>query len=538
MLNDPNKLWLVKSGGRVLGPMNKDEIESSLRTKELVVLDEISRPFGRWRYIRDEDEFEKIVLELKNREHAQSESTITGTVSLNTVTGTTDVIGGTSATPLPASKVFEVAADPRKWNKTLRLLLGLIAVIFLFLWIKDRDVNTQDFDQIKSNADYLNGVGDYEEAKAQYENALKIKDDPSSKIELASLLIHFQDTVSAQRILEGLLSDRLGDQTNSKIYNLLGIIYLYHYNFKEASESFSNALNINQRDAAALFNKGITHFFLKDLTTAEVQFYKAMKEGGNKAISLLMLAQIHTQQRNSDRINDLIELLDDYLKQEVPYYQELIITQAYLNFISKNTEQTEGILEGALDMDPDLSKDTIADLNYYQEKNIWSYLVQWIIEMKKGLKPSARIDALLGYAMFKNKEKLEGRSYIENALKLGPNDALINGISSYINFASDKDEDANAALMVALQKNNLQLPHILKARLCKKANDVQCQLDQWQEVQRINPQSVSALSGIAEIYIAQNNFLDAKKNIDLGLKIDSSYIPLLKLKKVLDDKSK
>lgn len=58
-------LWLVKSGDRILGPFVTGEIIRRLRSKELVVIDEIISPQSRWRHIRDEPLFATVVDEIR-----------------------------------------------------------------------------------------------------------------------------------------------------------------------------------------------------------------------------------------------------------------------------------------------------------------------------------------------------------------------------------------------------------------------------------------------------------------------------------------
>ncbi len=58
-------LWLVKSGDRILGPFVTGEIVRRLRSKELVVIDEIISPQSRWRHIRDESLFATVVDEIR-----------------------------------------------------------------------------------------------------------------------------------------------------------------------------------------------------------------------------------------------------------------------------------------------------------------------------------------------------------------------------------------------------------------------------------------------------------------------------------------
>src|SRR5690606_17360037 len=46
-------------------------------SKEFILVDEISKSYCRWKYLREEEAFEKIILEQKNRELSRNEKTFT-----------------------------------------------------------------------------------------------------------------------------------------------------------------------------------------------------------------------------------------------------------------------------------------------------------------------------------------------------------------------------------------------------------------------------------------------------------------------------
>lgn len=68
-------MWLVRSGGRILGPYGMTELSNLLRGSEIVILDEVAAPLGRWRYIRDEPAFAGIVDEVRGHLLAIREDT-------------------------------------------------------------------------------------------------------------------------------------------------------------------------------------------------------------------------------------------------------------------------------------------------------------------------------------------------------------------------------------------------------------------------------------------------------------------------------
>lgn len=68
-------VWLVKSSDRILGPFSTAEMEERLRSKEIVILDEVVTPRSRWRLLRDEPTFSKLVEEIRRGQLSAREDT-------------------------------------------------------------------------------------------------------------------------------------------------------------------------------------------------------------------------------------------------------------------------------------------------------------------------------------------------------------------------------------------------------------------------------------------------------------------------------
>ncbi len=82
-------VWLVKSGERILGPFSADDISRQLRVKDVTVIDEVIRPGARWRLIRDEPVFYRIVEEVHRLQmNAREDTEIQNSQSGFTATAT------------------------------------------------------------------------------------------------------------------------------------------------------------------------------------------------------------------------------------------------------------------------------------------------------------------------------------------------------------------------------------------------------------------------------------------------------------------
>ncbi len=93
------KKWLVRAGGKILGPFSFDELKAELNEKNITLLDEIRCPSSRWGFIREHPDLKEIVNWIREKQLSEKDHT-TGNVRSKTVTATEIEI-----TPFPDSEV-------------------------------------------------------------------------------------------------------------------------------------------------------------------------------------------------------------------------------------------------------------------------------------------------------------------------------------------------------------------------------------------------------------------------------------------------
>ena len=109
-----NKTWLVKSAGSILGPFNSDEVEAELRSKRIVVIDEIKSSQERWKFIRECPDFQNLIATLRDEQltgHDDSSLTQTGFTQ-----SVTETILNDDTTPVAQSLLADTkkAKDKKK----------------------------------------------------------------------------------------------------------------------------------------------------------------------------------------------------------------------------------------------------------------------------------------------------------------------------------------------------------------------------------------------------------------------------------------
>ncbi len=110
-----DSLWLVKSGDRVLGPFATSEVIRRLRSKELVVIDEVIAPLSRWRHIRDEALFSNVVDEIRTGLMSVRDDTEVG----ESEGGNAETITAKSGENRTPRQPVEAAATNAKFEGTL-----------------------------------------------------------------------------------------------------------------------------------------------------------------------------------------------------------------------------------------------------------------------------------------------------------------------------------------------------------------------------------------------------------------------------------
>ena len=275
-MENTSGLWLLKCGGRILGPHSTAELESLILKQDVMALDEVAAPFGRWGYLRDVEHFAPIFVALKNKDEFFSDNTTNSTDVNSTDTVSTvlplDMVGfrnsdnmvqgikaqlsskaleemtitdpGVSKqeTPIqPAAnekskeksgvveptKIFGAAIDPeirrrvrRRSSQRLLWLLGLVSIgAIIGSQVQSRRTPNEvakprTFEEVYAVALHAKKRGDYDRAKETFNNALLIRPkDEDAILQVVPILIERDEVVTAKRYLEDI---RLSTKTENR----------------------------------------------------------------------------------------------------------------------------------------------------------------------------------------------------------------------------------------------------------------------------------------------------------------------------------
>lgn len=588
--------WLIKSGGRVLGPFTSEQVKERLLSRDLVVLDEIASPYKRWNYIRDEATFSKVVEELRIKNIQGKDDSITSTnPNENTATLTETMTASvTEALDQPFNDdlteklgqqegyqnsqrevvieqiveetTFSRGSESRNqvktygssqdkaldkkankaarslWTVTVLLLVGVVGVILYTRFISSPLRKEKQLNAWVDEAREWQGIGFYEKALALYEKAysLGVKKFPSL-VDLALLKVQVNgDTASARQMLTEIQTSSRDDRV--KIEKVRGLSYLVEGDSQKAEEGFLRLKRSGPVDPSNDMNLA-SALLMGEKYEETVTLLKSLLETGasESAISLMLseaylgLAQEESQ---SEPIDLAIRQLGEHISRTDDYGQEARVLRAYISTSFGNHSLHESIVTQILDRDPHETNDFFHRLDIYRGHVDWPRISRWCLQLGRGTEVSARLTGLHAYCMIRAGDRDRAKRVIQDAVAQAPRDALLQGLYAYILNEVGLGDQASVALGRAIKmdrKKELQLPLILQARFCEEQNDQECALQSWLDVIKVEPSSLAAQAGIGLIHMNNRNFVEAKKYLEIGMLKSSNYKPFLKLRKMAED---
>jgi Flp pilus assembly protein TadD len=585
-----NTPWLVKSSGRILGPFYENEIISLLRTREIVLIDELSRPCGRWVYIRDELAFAAIAEELrqKNLKTLNDETTAqienTGATPTQTISVTEnllddrteeisniivqnphhghqtikDVMGprpSQQRTQNPNSKpsisddtyVFEGDRLVQKESHTLSKLLWAITAVVIFSsvgYVAFRQYISKPI-QIKATAlasldkaEQMVTNGDYPSAFALYKKAhLADSQDMRMYLPLAILYVQIErQTVQAKRLLDSLLANQ--EKERQKILTAMGLAELVDRRYPEAEIRFTRALEVDPLFKPALINLGATSLLAGDAEKANNYLQIAIKDGSREGIEQIMavdaLTQLFQKEKDKSYLQQADRFLTEYLKPYQPYYLESLVASIYVSYLLEDKEKMYSKIN--LFLDSDFIASDLHKYNLYVHKGAldWKKINQWCLKSTELLDPISRVVAFEAICLLKAGDLSEASRKIEDAVQQTPRDSLVQATYGYILENLNSADRAKTAFERAVdfdRGKTFQAPRIHMARFCEQHGQADCAFNYWNELLTINQNSLPALAGLYEIASSRSQTEQASQYRRRGQVLAPTYMPFFGIRR-------
>ncbi len=581
MQGSDSKEWLVKSSGEIKGPYTFDEIAQAIATREIILVDEISYKFSRWKYLREEEAFDAVIAEIKNREYSKGEKTFTNS-STDTLTEdlSKEILNFSSNDELLSSVEQHLkeeeskASDQREQIRVNKereekeaviknyvlesemqkkssagiwifrfIVVLLIAGAFSAMFFIEKEEKQLSYDDIKKIAYDNVNYGNYPEARAYLEQALAVNStNEELKYLLSYVSVDLDDNLTAQRLLTDLRTTSKDEKLKAKVLNLLGILHLKNFNLQESKDHFAEALELDPKFPAALFNQGVAYYLENKFEQAHQSFTQSLVHGGIDGNILLAMVEMVTRnghdlskdEKKKNQALDILSLIKRQASNLYAYRQELKIASAYVYYFLNDKRRMEDLLEDAINIDPNLTPDHVADVSYYRGLVTWDKLSNWIKKMRDSFSKNSTLRTLYGYSLFKGSDKLKGKDIVEGLLQSNRTNTSNQIISSYILMTLKRENDAKAALAPIMHHRDKSLPFVLMGKICLKKKDYPCADLNFSEALRIENDSIVAQAGLAEVYYNQGEFQQAKNLADKVYNLSPTYSPILATKKRIE----
>jgi len=562
--------WLVKSSGRVLGPFSSSDIERLLRSKELVPLDEISKSFGRWHYIRDNRGFDVIINQIRNRQDASSEG---ATTDGNEGTQTeTDLLGATvthfkkhetlvqgvrdqvtqalegqragpfkpvASDPEPPSVFVSPAPAEAKARPHVGLLwLVALAISTFVVWgiykgkPQSRMIQDVGFDALIRNAHELMQVGENKRARTKIEEALRLRpQDEPARVDLSRLLIWDNEVGEAKRALNELLREVENVERRSIYLNLLGLSEMTLGNLVEAEAHFRKSLEAVPTAWSPLLNLSFVLMRTGDAkNVVENIEEQVFGHQGKDPVGLMLLGEAYLKVGSGiekTKLEGLISRLDEYHRIYFEFAQETRILSLLLQSKVGKVENADSAMGRILDWDPDISRFHPRDLNLHDGFADWSVVRRWVQELRKGVAKLPGGEVLEALAIYRSESKLEGRRRLEQVPNNSQYKWAAESLLSYYYLTLGSHRDAEVLLKNIVDSKRHSLPLVLMGRLCFREDRLSCARDSWKSALDLDPSSLMALTGLALLSKRQGVGGDA---LERATALSANFAPLNKLK--------
>lgn len=548
LYSEIKKPWLVKSGHKLTGPFTHLEVEQSIRAHEIVSLDEISRAFCRWHYLREEPGFAQA---LEDAHLARSnEDTMTAAIDLKSgeeiiiLGGTRDSPLATEVPTIPAKHFVLPHSSPKpRWPTMVIISLIILTVFsalgFSFLFTRLNDFSSgYGFSDLLKRSQRLQNLGDFSAAAQVLHEAQTIRPlDSQVNLQLAQFKVLLErQTVSAKRLLKKLLETETSTFFTREAYVTMGLASLIDKDLDAASNFLSRALSADPTFLPATINLGAVMLLSAQYDKSAQLFEHAYNSGSADGAEVLMAAEaliyLWTSSEDPQYLDRAVKVIDRFLVDAYDYRQEALFVKAYLQFI-KTGQVADSALTDLLDLDPELTDHHVHDFRIFRDRIQWSSFYVWCQEMVQRMQNVLFQSTLSGFCKFKNKELSEGEKEFDEIVLKASNSALIQSLYFYLKVKKGQQDEAFLALSNFSGDDTSRLRHILLGRLCESRNDFDCAREEWKRLLEIDPGAIEAISGFANLEWSNKRIPEASRWVENGLKLSSKYIPLLRLKDMI-----
>lgn len=563
--------WIIKTGGRLLGPFSKTEVINGLRSRRFALVDEINSPFGRWKFVKDETQFSEVVKELKSRdENREDTQTMTATQTVTILTGTDSRLDLTPTPHMkdlfpefkpptaPAKKanseipVYGMQNDAQfrgqierrqKRNMLALAIVGLLVIggvtNYFFQGKKKKFRVSESFSELYNEGMMLRSQGLNEEAIDVFRRAKAIKgNDERVDLELGYLKIAVEgQTLVGRRMLEKAISMTDKRDTYISAYTAIGLSYTLEGDLKNAEEVYNKALYLSPRHTIAKHNLAMLHFNQQKFDVSSREFREVQNSSANFSMAILGEAvsavELSRVSQAMVSLEDLSFRIQSYLNRNFDLKQELLLLNAVSLGHQRKKREALGAIQALLESDWESSSQHVRDIALDRSFTDWKFLKRYCQELSQILDRDELTTVLLAYCSLRAEDSVATQRMLRDLEVQLRNNPYFQFVKALILRSFGQDADAKAVVRQSLSEVSFISALILKAQYCEADLDFQCAERTWMKVIDLDSNALPAYMGLAQVYLKKKDKEKAVDYINRGQVLSKTFIPLWQLKNSL-----
>lgn len=583
MSSDTSGPWLVKTSGRIVGPMQHSDVVSLMMSREVHILDEVASPLRRWHAIQDCKPFENAVHEVRKLGYDNHMDTTNITGPDTSTLTVTEPIEIDDATPIPVRSLEKRSYPPEKSqlkeivydevpesNRSLgaktvsptayaarnsaaveetarstsrRIWMGaaLVAVGLVGYVGFERLVRQPHLHEANLQTDYDRGMaaldaGDYSTASDRLHRYHEAHpNDEEINMYLGPLMIQVDNqTVQGKQLLQRVIERQ--PQFAKEAWTGIGVAEMIDGHLDLANDAFQKALDLDSHYYPAVINLGILALQKQEFLRAKMYFESVVNKTESEPASALFLVEALINLFNTDKdprhLDQASQVLRDFTRHASDYAQEAAFLALYLDVMNGKVNRAAERISDVLDRDPSLTDEHRHNLLLYARKLSWGSWIKWCQSSQAAIGTTSESTALWGYCLMRSDRSMEAKKVIENAVAQSPKNALLQALYSYVLFSNNSDDGASVALGRSMEYDSRRqyiLPRLLQGQFCERQKDFECARKQYSELLVENPNMLSAIAGMARVAFEERDLSEVSSYLTRGLSVSSDYKPLRRL---------
>lgn len=573
-MNGSSIVWLIKSGGRVLGPYSREEVIGLLRTREVSIMDEACSPQKRWQPIRSQTPFIRIVDDLIQASHDAADQTLTTSEHLteSITLGDVEVTPGAEGfdktpnlgsvmreivyenvedkidvQPTTRASRYQMASGSNQqvervvkkgtnilWAFTIFVVLTLLSFVAVQRFILQPKRVQQAADDAFREGEKALQVGAYKEALVNFKKVNA--DHPQIRLAdyyLGLLLIQEEgQTLIGKRFLSQVMAH--SPEKKALALNAYGVAELYEQNLGQAREWLNKALDEQPNLPETHVNLAILDYIERKYPEAYNRLSRVVSQGFADFFAHFFLLQLQTnileQTGGVKSSPTLAQDLEKFVSTPHAYLQEALLLKVYSEL--EGSAVAESKVRLLLDVDPYLTESHLRSLLLYQRMQNWEQLQNYCQKIVGNNPAEAYLSALAALCAAKSGRMTEAKTAIERALSQSPKDPQVQSVYAYVLELMGQKEQSSLALGKALELDRaaaFALPLILQAQFCWQSQDWECV---QKTAGKLNEKPTTRLQSLAwrAAYEVNAKNKNVSSTLQEGLRLSKDYKPLLSIR--------